>query len=81
MEKDQTFIKESKPGRETDVEGKPLLANGRCACCRFQIVAEEGEAAIIKAAVIKADLVKKITNAKCPRCKSWLIVPLQYVVQ
>jgi hypothetical protein len=60
-------------------EGVALLPQGRCPVCRYQIhVLEEGNAAVIKAAVIKADLRSKRTLAKCPKCKQWLIVPLQY---
>lgn len=55
------------------------MPQGRCPVCRYQIhVLEEGTAAVIKAVVIKADLRSKRTIAKCPKCKAWLVVPLQY---
>jgi len=61
------------------IEGAALSPQGRCPFCRYQIhILEEGTAAVIKAAVIKTDLQSKKTFAKCPKCKHWLIVPLQY---
>jgi hypothetical protein len=58
---------------------KPLLSDGRCAQCLAPIiVTDESQVVLIKAAVLKADLQKRITYAKCPRCKSWVEVPLRY---
>lgn len=56
-----------------------LTSQGRCPFCRYQIhILEDGTSAVIKAAVIKTDLQLEKTFAKCPKCKQWLIVPLQY---
>ncbi len=56
-----------------------LSLQGRCPSCHCQIHVLEGNAlAVIKAAVIKADLNNLVAYAKCPKCKSWLIVPLRY---
>jgi hypothetical protein len=79
-----SFLLFSERGREmyvTDpaMDAKPLLSDGRCAQCLTPIiVTEASQAIVIKAAVLKADLQKHITFAKCPRCKSWLEVPLRY---
>jgi hypothetical protein len=57
----------------------PLSAQGRCPFCRYRIsIVEEGEV-VIKAAIIKAFLNEGKVCAKCPKCKHWLIVPLQYL--
>lgn len=56
-----------------------VAVGGRCSVCRCQIhVVESDRYAVIKAAIIKVDLVEQVTYAKCPRCKNWLIAPLQY---
>jgi len=58
---------------------KQLSSQGRCPLCRYRIyVEEEGGAIVIKAAIIKAFLKEGRVCAKCPKCKNWLIVPLQY---
>jgi hypothetical protein len=41
-------------------------------------VVEDGRYAVIKAAIIKVDLREQVVYAKCPRCKNWMIAPLQY---
>jgi uncharacterized protein with PIN domain len=61
-----------------DIDGIALSVGGRCPVCRYQIHVLEGTAAVIKAAVIKTDPQFKRTFAKCPKCKQWLIVPLEY---
>lgn len=64
---------------DSKIEGTALCSQGRCPFCKYQIhVLEEGTSAVIKAAVIKTDLQAKRTFAKCPKCKHWLMVPLQY---
>lgn len=64
---------------DNEKEARALTDQGRCPVCHYQIHIVEGvTAAVIKAAVIKSDLKGKQTVAKCPRCKHWLIVPLQY---
>lgn len=61
------------------VLAQPLLPNGRCRSCRYRIhVLEEPRFALIKAAIIKVNLEKNRVYAKCPKCKHWLMVPLQY---
>ncbi|MDC4205923.1 MAG: hypothetical protein MPW17_05290 [Candidatus Manganitrophus sp.] len=58
---------------------KHLSPQGRCPFCRYRIyIEEEGGAVVIKAAIIKAFLKEGRVCAKCPKCKNWLIVPLQY---
>jgi hypothetical protein len=57
-----------------------VAVGGRCTVCRCQIhVVESNRYALIKAAIIKVDLLERVTYAKCPRCKNWLIAPLQYL--
>jgi hypothetical protein len=56
-----------------------VAVGGRCGVCRCQIhVLESGRYVVIKASIIKVDLVEQVTYAKCPRCKNWVIAPLQY---
>lgn len=56
-----------------------LSLQGRCPSCHYQIHVLEGHAfAVIKAAIIKTDLKDRLAYAKCPKCKTWLIVPLRY---
>lgn len=57
---------------------KPLLPQGRCPFCRYRIYVEETETVVVKAAIIKAFLKEGRVCAKCPKCKHWLLVPLQY---
>jgi hypothetical protein len=55
------------------------VVGGRCGVCRCQVhVVEGGRYAVIKAAIIKVDLRDRVAYAKCPRCKNWMIAPLQY---
>ena len=57
-----------------------VAVGGRCGVCRCQIhVVESERYAVIKAAIIKVDLLEGVAYAKCPRCKNWLIAPLKYV--
>lgn len=59
---------------------RALLPQGRCPSCRYQIhVLEERAFAVIKTAVIKADLAAGKVYGKCPKCKCWLTVPLRYM--
>jgi uncharacterized protein with PIN domain len=70
---------EYKMAIDSGIEGAELSPQGRCPFCRYQIhILEEKTAAVIKAAVIKTDLRARKTFAKCPKCKGWLVVPLQY---
>lgn len=58
---------------------KQLSTQGRCPSCRCQIhVLESDVHAVIKTAVIKVSRTDNRVYGKCPRCKSWLIVPLRY---
>jgi hypothetical protein len=62
------------------MQGSDVAIGGRCGVCRCQIhIVESKRYAVIKAAIIKVDLLEQVTYAKCPRCKNWLIAPLQYV--
>lgn len=59
---------------------KGLSPQGRCPSCKYRIyIEEEGGAVVIKAAIIKAFLKEGRVCAKCPKCKNWLFVPLQYL--
>lgn len=78
-EPDQTPARAEVQKGAGSVLAKALLSNGRCGSCRYQIhVLEEPHFALIKAAVIKVNIDKKQVYAKCPKCKNWLMVPLQY---
>jgi hypothetical protein len=55
-----------------DVEGR------RCPTCRTKIVVPEPDGLVVKNAVLRVSATTGRAAAKCPRCKSWVEVPLNY---
>jgi len=54
-------------------------AAGRCPTCATKIVVQgEGEV-VVKNAILRVDEASGLVTAKCPRCKSWVEVPLRYI--
>jgi phage FluMu protein Com len=50
----------------------------RCPTCRVTLVQRGPEEVVIRNAILKVESSGRVT-AKCPRCKSWVEVPLKYV--
>ena len=50
----------------------------RCPTCRTKIVVPEPEGLVVKNAILRVSAKTGRTVAKCPRCKSWVEVPLNY---
>lgn len=51
----------------------------RCPQCRTKIQEHDGEYLVVRNAILRVDLRTARAYAKCPRCKTWSQVPLQYV--
>ena len=52
---------------------------GRCPSCRITLLLRSADEVVIRNAVLKVDGPSGRVTAKCPRCKAWVEVPLQYV--
>ena len=51
----------------------------RCPTCRTKIVVPDAEGILVKNAILRVSLHTGHASAKCPRCKSWVEVPLRYL--
>jgi phage FluMu protein Com len=52
---------------------------GRCPVCRTVLLVRSPEEVVIRNAILKIEGPSGRVTAKCPRCKSWVEVPLRYV--
>jgi len=50
----------------------------RCPTCRTKIVVPDEDGLVVKNAILRISLQTGHARAKCPRCKSWVEVPLVY---
>lgn len=50
----------------------------QCPVCRTKIVVLESEGLVVKNAILRVSGQTGQAKAKCPRCKSWVEVPLKY---
>ena len=50
----------------------------RCSQCRMKIQERDGEYLVIRNAILRVDLQTAVSQAKCPRCKTWNRVALRY---
>jgi DNA-directed RNA polymerase subunit RPC12/RpoP len=50
----------------------------RCPTCRTKIVVPDTGGLLVKNAILRVSLQTGHASAKCPRCKSWVEVPLRY---
>jgi phage FluMu protein Com len=50
----------------------------RCPTCRTRIVVPQPEGLVVKNAILRVSGKTGRAAAKCPRCKSWVEVPLNY---
>ena len=48
----------------------------RCPTCRTKIVVPGEEGLVIKNAILRVSAASGQASAKCPRCKTWVDVPL-----
>lgn len=51
----------------------------RCQVCATKIVVPGVEDVVVKNAILRVDRASGHVAAKCPRCKTWVGVPLRYV--
>jgi hypothetical protein len=50
----------------------------RCPTCRTRIVVPQPEGLVVKNAILRVSGTTGRAAAKCPRCKGWVEVPLNY---
>jgi DNA-directed RNA polymerase subunit RPC12/RpoP len=50
----------------------------RCPTCRTKIVVPDAEGILVRNAILRVSVDTGDASAKCPRCKSWVEVPLRY---
>jgi DNA-directed RNA polymerase subunit RPC12/RpoP len=50
----------------------------RCPTCRTKIVVPDGSGLVVKNAILRVSGETGRASAKCPRCKSWVEVPLAF---
>jgi hypothetical protein len=50
----------------------------RCPTCRTRIVVPRPEGLVLKNAILRVSGKTGRAAAKCPRCKAWVEVPLNY---
>lgn len=51
----------------------------RCPVCRMKVVVKLPGEIVIHNAILRVDSMTERVSAKCPRCKSWVEVPLRYL--
>lgn len=51
----------------------------RCQVCATKIVVSGVEDVVVKNAILRVDRASGHVAAKCPRCKTWVDVPLRYI--
>lgn len=59
--------------------GPEGLAVERCPVCRAKLVVRSPGEVLIRNAILRVDSPGGAVRAKCPRCKSWVEVPLLFV--
>ena len=64
----------TKPAGGLTIPVEPL----RCPTCRTKIVVPGEEGLVVKNAILRVSLETGHASAKCPRCKTWVEVPLTY---
>ncbi len=50
----------------------------RCPTCRTKIVVPDEQGLVVKNAILRVSFQTGYASAKCPRCKTWVEVPLTY---
>jgi DNA-directed RNA polymerase subunit RPC12/RpoP len=63
---------------ESKAQRVVLAEPQRCPTCRTKIVVPDPEGILVKNAILRVNVDTGDASAKCPRCKSWVEVPLRY---
>lgn len=50
----------------------------RCPACRTKIIVPDAQGLVLKNAILRVSAETGRASAKCPRCKTWMEVPLTY---
>lgn len=50
----------------------------RCPICRAKIMVPDQEGIVVRNAILRVSAATGQASAKCPRCKTWVEVPLAY---
>ena len=50
----------------------------RCPTCRTKIVVPGEQGLVVKNSILRVSAATGHASAKCPRCKTWVEVPLTY---
>lgn len=51
----------------------------RCPVCRAKVLVRLPGEIVIHNAILRVDAASERVTAKCPRCKSWVEVPLRFI--
>ncbi|HXJ81221.1 MAG TPA: hypothetical protein VMS64_21395 [Candidatus Methylomirabilis sp.] len=78
MNGEETLAAPSEPKRAVDVPFPVPLDPRRCPTCRTKIVVPDEDGLVIKNAILRVIWHTGHVKAKCPRCKTWVEVPLRY---
>jgi DNA-directed RNA polymerase subunit RPC12/RpoP len=54
-------------------------SSSRCPVCRMKVVVKLPGEIVIHNAILRIDSMTERVSAKCPRCKSWVEVPLRFL--
>ncbi len=60
------------------VEFTSTLDPRRCPTCRTKIVVPDEQGLVVRNAILRVSFQTGSASAKCPRCKTWVEVPLTY---
>jgi len=76
---DRKCILTPMPNRPHSTLAEPArVREVRCSGCRTKIVFPGEEGLLIRNAILRVSDESGQASAKCPRCKSWVDVPLTY---
>jgi endogenous inhibitor of DNA gyrase (YacG/DUF329 family) len=64
--------------RQPHIESLALREPRRCPACRTKIVVWEDDGLVVRNAILRVAQSTGRASAKCPRCKTWVEVPLTY---
>ncbi|MET0850359.1 MAG: hypothetical protein ABW020_04435 [Candidatus Rokuibacteriota bacterium] len=62
----------------SQIESPTLREPRRCPACRTKIVVWEDDGLVVRNAILRVAQSTGRASAKCPRCKTWVEVPLTY---
>jgi phage FluMu protein Com len=67
------------PGSAAPASGSPTIRVERCPRCRTKLLEELPGEVIIRNAILRVESRTGRVRSKCPRCKTWVEVPLRYI--